>query len=43
MSETDQWWWVAFGYGVTYVALGGYLMSLRVRRNRVRARLEQRR
>lgn len=39
----SQWSWVALGYAVTYGALGGYLLSLRRRRVRLRRRLEERR
>ena len=36
-----DWGWVAVGFGITYVAMGGYLLSLRQRAAAVRRRLDQ--
>ena len=34
-----EWGWVALGFGITYTAMGGYLLSLRQRTAAVRRRL----
>ena len=34
-----EWGWVALGFGITYAAMGGYLVSLRHRAALVRRRL----
>ncbi|WP_269756695.1 hypothetical protein [Amycolatopsis aidingensis] len=38
----SEWAWVALGYGVTAVAVSGYLISLTLRWARVRRRTEGR-
>ena len=37
----SEWGWVALGFGITYGAMGGYLLTLRHRAAAVRRRLEQ--
>ena len=37
----SEWGWVALGFGITYGAMGGYLLTLRRRAAAVRQRLEQ--
>ena len=37
----SEWGWVALGFGVTYGAMGGYVLALRRRAGAVRRRLEQ--
>lgn len=37
----SEWAWVTLGFGITYTAMGGYLLMLRHRAAIVRARLEQ--
>lgn len=37
----SEWGWVALGFGITYGAMGGYLLTLRQRAATVRRRLEQ--
>lgn len=37
----SEWGWVALGFGITYGAMGGYLLTLLRRAATVRRRLEQ--
>jgi hypothetical protein len=37
----SEWAWVALGFGITYGAMGCYLLSLRQRTTTVRRRLGQ--
>ena len=36
-----EWAWVALGFGITYGAMGGYVVTLRRRTRAVARRLEQ--